>query len=292
MNGEIESRIHKLAVLIDADNSQPGLIEPLLKEIAKFGNAQVKRIYGDWTSSALSGWKAKLNQFSIQPIQQFAYTKGKNATDSALIIDAMDLLYTQNFDGFCLVSSDSDFTRLASRIREAGLVVYGFGKKQTPQAFISACDRFIYTETLERTSQVTALAPPSTTSTSLLDQDENWLTIPDGQRRLDDMTILIPLLSLLKDAYEATPEQDGWVELGIFSMRLSQIYADFSARIYGYKQLKKLIRAVQVFDIRETPREKNPDQILTHIKWKYPLENFSDFCSDFCEAHENCHRPA
>jgi uncharacterized LabA/DUF88 family protein len=288
MNGEVEFRAHKLAVLIDADNSQPNLIEPLLKEIAKYGNAHVKRIYGDWTSSALSGWKEKLNQFSIQPIQQFAYTKGKNATDSALIIDAMDLLYTQNFDGFCLVSSDSDFTRLASRIREAGLVVYGFGKKQTPQAFISACDKFIYTEILYASGEVKALAQTGAgVSTSLLDKGENWMTIPDGQRRLDDMTILIPLLSLLKDAYEATPEQDGWVELGVFGIRLTQIYSDFDSRIYGYKQLKKLIKAVQVFDIRETPQEKNPDQKMTHIKWKYPLENFSDFCN----AHENCPRP-
>lgn len=131
----------RLAVLIDADNANANMIEPLLKEIATYGTAHVKRIYGDWTNSQLSSWKSKLHKFAIQPIQQFSYTSGKNATDSALIIDAMDLLYTQNFDGFCIISSDSDFTRLASRLREAGLVVYGFGEKKTPKAFVSACDK-------------------------------------------------------------------------------------------------------------------------------------------------------
>ncbi len=149
MKSEVQFRSDRLAVLIDADNASAKLIEPLLKEIAKYGTAHVKRIYGDWTNTQLSGWKDKLNKFAIQPMQQFRYSVGKNSTDSALIIDAMDLLYTQNFDGFCIVSSDSDFTRLASRIRESGLVVYGFGEKEkTPEAFISACDKFIYTEIL------------------------------------------------------------------------------------------------------------------------------------------------
>ena len=138
----------KLAVLIDADNAQPTIIDSLLSEIANYGLASVKRIYGDWTAPALKGWKEILLQHSIQPMQQFAYTKGKNATDSAMIIDAMDLLYTGNFNGFCIVSSDSDFTKLASRIRESGLLVYGFGEKKTPSAFVSACDKFIYTEVL------------------------------------------------------------------------------------------------------------------------------------------------
>ena len=125
----------KLAVLIDADNAQPGIVDSLIAEIANYGIASVKRIYGDWTSPGLKGWKEVLLQHSIQPMQQFAYTKGKNATDSAMIIDAMDLLYTANFNGFCIVSSDSDFTKLASRIREAGLLVYGFGEKKTPSPF-------------------------------------------------------------------------------------------------------------------------------------------------------------
>jgi len=137
-----------LAVLIDADNASPAVIEPLLTEVAKLGIANVKRIYGDWTTPNLGKWKEALLQHSIQPIQQFRYTTGKNATDSAMIIDAMDLLYTGPFSGFCLVSSDSDFTRLASRLRESGKRVYGFGEKKTPAPFVNACDRFIYTEVL------------------------------------------------------------------------------------------------------------------------------------------------
>jgi uncharacterized LabA/DUF88 family protein len=129
----------RLALLIDADNAQPSITEGLLSEVAKYGLASVKRIYGDWTTPNLIGWKSVLLEHSIQPVQQFRYTVGKNATDSAMIIDAMDLLYTKRFEGFCLVSSDSDFTRLASRIREEGLLVYGFGEKKTPKAFVSAC---------------------------------------------------------------------------------------------------------------------------------------------------------
>ncbi|MDH5465537.1 MAG: NYN domain-containing protein, partial [Thiovulaceae bacterium] len=138
----------RLAVLIDADNAQAAVIEGLLTEIAKYGVSSVKRIYGDWTDTRLKKWKATLLEFGLTPIQQFAYTQGKNATDAAMIIDAMDLLYTKNFDGFCIVSSDSDFTKLASRIREAGLVVYGFGEKKTPKPFVSAVDKFVYTENL------------------------------------------------------------------------------------------------------------------------------------------------
>ncbi|PZF83878.1 NYN domain-containing protein [Micromonospora endophytica] len=144
----IEQNSTRLAVLIDADNAQPTLIMPLLAEVAKYGTAHVKRAYGDWTGTSLRGWKEHLLAQSIQPIQQFAYTRGKNATDAALIIDAMDLLYTARFDAFCIVSSDSDFTRLASRIRESGLTVYGFGERKTPQSFVAACDKFIYTENL------------------------------------------------------------------------------------------------------------------------------------------------
>ncbi|HRO59804.1 MAG TPA: NYN domain-containing protein, partial [Burkholderiaceae bacterium] len=138
----------RLAVLIDADNAHAGTIDGLLAEIARFGVASVKRIYGDWTQPQLGSWKKVLLQHSVVPVQQFGYTKGKNATDSALIIDAMDLMYTGRFDGFCLVSSDSDFTRLASRLREEGLIVYGFGERKTPAPFVSACDRFVYTEVL------------------------------------------------------------------------------------------------------------------------------------------------
>jgi uncharacterized LabA/DUF88 family protein len=148
MRGEVEFRSDKLAVLIDADNTSIKVMESLLREITKFGTAYVKRIYGDWTSPNMNTWKKVLNDFALVPIQQFAYTSGKNSTDSALIIDAMDLLYTDKFDAFCIVSSDSDFTRLTHRIRQNGLAVYGFGRKTTPKAFVSACDRFISTDIL------------------------------------------------------------------------------------------------------------------------------------------------
>ena len=138
----------KLVVLIDADNAQASVIDDLLREVARYGTATLKRAYGDWTTPNLNSWKETLHRLAIQPIQQFRFTSGKNATDSALIIDAMDLLHGGRVDGFCLVSSDSDFTRLATRVREAGFAVYGFGEKKTPRAFVAACDKFIYTEIL------------------------------------------------------------------------------------------------------------------------------------------------
>ena len=144
----------KLAVLIDAENAQASLSSELLAEIAKYGIVNVKRAYGDWTTTTLKGWKNVLHKHAIQPIQQFSYTQGKNASDSSLIIDAMDLLHSNHLDGFCLISSDSDFTRLATRIRESGLVVYGFGEEKTPEAFISACDKFIFTEVLKAKPQL------------------------------------------------------------------------------------------------------------------------------------------
>ncbi|MDP3616507.1 MAG: NYN domain-containing protein, partial [Rhodoferax sp.] len=142
------SNNERLAVLIDADNAQASVIQELLAEVSRYGTATIKRAYGDWTTQNLRGWKDVLHKLAIQPIQQFAYTTGKNSTDASLIIDAMDVLHTGSVDGFCLVSSDSDFTRLATRIREAGLVVYGFGERKTPEPFVAACDKFIYTEIL------------------------------------------------------------------------------------------------------------------------------------------------
>lgn len=267
MRGEMQLRLDRLAVLIDADNTSHELIEPLLKEIAKYGNAYVKRIYGDWTSQALIGWKDKLNEFAIQPIQQFAYTKGKNSTDSALIIDAMDLLYTRNFDGFCIVSSDSDFTRLASRIREAGLSVYGFGRRMTPKAFIGACDKFIYTEILKEpeTTSVVYLEAQPLSKPPLLAMDT---VIKQKVVESQSLTNNPQLIQLLKDVYEALADEDGWVELGLFGNRLTQISPDFDSRNYGFKQLKKMVKAIEIFELRETPQEKNPDNKVTHIKLK------------------------
>ena len=259
---ETQSGMAKLAVLIDADNASADLIEFLLKEITKYGTAHVKRIYGDWTNSQLTKWKPKLNQFAIQPIQQFAYTVGKNATDSALIIDAMDLLYTENFDGFCIVSSDSDFTRLASRIREAGLVVYGFGEKKTPEAFISACDKFIYTEILRqlRDSSESDLAEHKVDKSSA----KGSLDATTSQKLNNNSA----LITLLKDAYEAVDEEDGWVHLGVFGAQLTKLSPSFDARNYHYKKLSELIRAIDLFEVRETPHSKSSTVKDLHIRLK------------------------
>jgi uncharacterized LabA/DUF88 family protein len=224
------SQMQRLAVLIDADNTSPKIIEPLLREVAKYGTANVKRIYGDWTNHQLYSWKDKLHKFAIQPIQQFTYTIGKNATDSALIIDAMDLLYSQNFDGFCIVSSDSDFTRLAARLRESGQVVYGFGQQKTPEAFVEACDKFIYTEILQEDADHSSHGKQVTTAQ----------TNPFDQK----------LARLLKDAYEATADEEGWSNLGPFGSQLTKLSPSFDARNYGYKKLSELVQASQWFEIR------------------------------------------
>lgn len=220
----------RFAVLIDADNSQPSIIEGLLDEIASHGVASVKRIYGDWTDMRLKGWKKVLLESGMHPMQQFAYTTGKNATDSAMIIDAMDLLYTKNFDGFCIVSSDSDFTRLASRIREAGLMVVGFGEKKTPKAFMSACDKFVYTENLRKSA-----TKPTKTS-------KNIQTTP-----LKDET----LLTLLRNAVEDTADDAGWSPLHRVRQRIANKTPDFDARSYGHPKLGALMKALNVFEFRE-----------------------------------------
>ena len=220
----------KLAVLIDADNAQPTIVDGLLAEIANYGTANVKRIYGDWTSPSLKSWKEVLLEHSIQPMQQFAYTKGKNATDSAMIIDAMDLLYTENFDAFCLVSSDSDFTKLASRIRESGLIVYGFGEKKTPSAFVSACDKFIYTEVLR----------------GKMDENEAISKIPSNELKQDSK-----LVSLLRNAVEASSDDDGWANLGPVGSNIAKQSPDFDPRNYGYGKLGDLVKATKLFEIEE-----------------------------------------
>ncbi len=220
----------KLAVLIDADNAQPSIVDGLLSEIANYGTASVKRIYGDWTAPGLKGWKEVLLEHSIQPMQQFAYTKGKNATDSAMIIDAMDLLYTNNFNGFCIVSSDSDFTKLASRIRESGLLVYGFGEKKTPSPFVSACDKFIYTEVLRAKSEEgTAIAKKSS-----------------GDLRRD-----AKLVNLLRNAVTTSSDDSGWAQLGPVGSNIAKQSPDFDPRNYGYARLSELVMATKLFDIEE-----------------------------------------
>jgi len=245
MRSDLPIRSTRLAMLIDADNASANLIEELLQEVAKYGTAHVKRIYGDWTNTRLNKWKEKLNQFAIQPMQQFAYTTGKNSTDSALIIDAMDLLYTQNFDGFCIVSSDSDFTRLASRIRESGLIVYGFGEKKTPEPFIKACDKFIYTEILGQIEELPD-ADSATTSAKITQTASSNLKVI-GQKLKTNKD----LMKLLNDAYEAISEEEEWVHLGAFGSQLTKLSPSFDSRNYSYKKLSDLIQATDIFEVKK-----------------------------------------
>ncbi|MDR8390349.1 NYN domain-containing protein [Aliifodinibius sp. S!AR15-10] len=227
-----EEITHKLAVLIDADNAQPSIVEGLLAEVAKFGTANVKRIYGDWTSPRLSSWKDVLLQHSIQPIQQFGYTRGKNATDSAMIIDAMDLLYSDKFDGFCLVSSDSDFTKLAARLRESGLVVYGFGEQKTPEPFVAACDKFVYTEVL---------------------RDEEDDQIETKQKSTNELKQDTKLVNLLRSAVEASSDETNWAHLGPVGSYIAKQSPEFDPRNYGFHKLGELVNATKLFEMEERP---------------------------------------
>jgi len=236
----------KLAVLIDADNTQPAIIEGLLDEVAKYGIASVKRIYGDWTSTNLRSWKERLLEYAIQPIQQFSYTSGKNATDSAMIIDAMDLLYTEKLDGFCIVSSDSDFTRLAARLRESGHMVYGFGEKKTPRAFVSVCDKFIYTEILKEET----------------DDDEAKHTAKPKKDLLD-----LKLLKLLRETVDDIAEESGWAYLGSVGQKINNRMADFDPRNYGFKKLGDMFRAIPEFDTEERPQTSGTGRQV-YIRWK------------------------
>lgn len=234
-----------LAVLIDADNASAAIVEGLFEEIAKYGVASVKRIYGDWTGPQLGGWKKVLLEHSIQPMQQFAYTTGKNATDSSLIIDAMDLLYTRRFDGFCLVSSDSDFTRLAARLREEGLEVIGFGEQKTPKPFVSACDKFIYTELLrndgepaepESTGNGTSTTTPAPAATA-----ENKPSAPPVPTKVKPQKVPVDFIAKVIDD---NSDEDGWCHLGALGMNISKLRSDFDSRLYGHKKLSDLIKAL------------------------------------------------
>ncbi|GLZ06557.1 hypothetical protein Acsp03_40230 [Actinomadura sp. NBRC 104412] len=235
----------RLAVLIDADNTRPTIIEGLLAEVAKYGTAHVKRAYGDWTGTGLKGWKDHLLAQSIQPIQQFAYTFGKNATDAAMVIDAMDLLYSERFDGFCIVSSDSDFTRLAARIRESGLTVYGFGEHKTPKPFVAACDKFIYIENL---------------------------TAPDGgapapARQAAKLKADTALVRQLRNAVEAASDDDGWAPLASVGHIITKQQPDFDSRTYGYTKLSDLMAATSLFALdRRSPGEGKPSVIYVRDK--------------------------
>ena len=230
----------KLAVLIDADNAQASVIQELLAEVSRYGTATIKRAYGDWTTTNLKSWKEVLHTMAIQPIQQFAYTSGKNATDSALIIDAMDVLHADAVDGFCLVSSDSDFTRLATRIREAGLVVYGFGQRKTPEPFVAACDKFIYTEILRSEPEETK----------------------PGQEPVAELPKLKPMLL---NALNATVREDGWTTLSALGSQITRSNPSFDARNYGVSKLGELIRQQAAYlEVKEV-KSGEGDSVQTHL---------------------------
>jgi uncharacterized LabA/DUF88 family protein len=226
-----ESRSPRFAVLIDADNTSPRIAAGLFEEVAKFGEASVRRIYGDFSGQRLRSWADILPKYAIDPYQQFAYTTGKNASDIALVIDAMDLLHSGRFDGFCLVSSDSDFTRLASRLREEGADVYGFGEQKTPESFRHACRRFIYTENL---------LPEAQLATS-----EGG---PPLSKALEPPSAAVPMLNR---AIEQIETEDGWVRLGAVGQRLANIASDFDPRTYGYRKLSDLVRNTGAFDLEQ-----------------------------------------
>ncbi len=236
-NGNKEKRI---AILIDGDNAQSSLIEQIVVEAGRFGNATIRRIYGDWTTSNMKSWKETLNSYAFQPMQQFRYTIGKNATDSAMIIDAMDILHKEQVDGFCLVSSDSDYTRLATRIRESGKLVVGIGRQLTPRAFVSACDVFIYTENLEeRESQKKKAAAKQ--------QQQAKLTPSEAD-----------LIDNIEQAIDMVGEDDeGWVSLSEVGTALRRIDPGFDPRTYGARQLAQLVRAKKAFLDLKKPTGKS-----------------------------------
>jgi hypothetical protein len=227
-----DSRPRRFAVLIDADNTSPRIAAGLFEEIARFGEASVRRIYGDFSSPRLRSWADILQKYAIDPYQQFAYTTGKNASDIALVIDAMDLLHSGRFDGFCLVSSDSDFTRLASRLREEGADVYGFGAHKTPEAFRQACRRFIYTENLVPEATVAPGGAPDEAPAAAI----------------QPASAAVPILT---KAIAQMDAEDGWVGLGVLGRRLANIASDFDPRTYGFRKLSDLVRGTGAFDIEQ-----------------------------------------
>lgn len=236
-----------LAVLIDGDNIPAKYVKEMMEEIAKYGNPTIKRIYGDWTNPKLGKWKTVLLENAITPIQQYAYTTGKNATDSAMIIDAMDILYSEKVQGFCLVSSDSDFTKLATRLREAGKVVYGLGEKKTPNPFIVACDKFIYIEILHKEEETTTgvSKPAKSSYDKITPRDINFIA----------------------STIEDVADDDGWAFLGDVGSLLVKKRPSFDARNYGFQKLTPLINSIKKFEIeqREGP---NPRIKLIHVRVK------------------------
>ena len=230
----------KLAVLIDGDNIPSAYVKEMMEEIAKYGNPTIKRIYGDWTNPKLTKWKSILLENAITPIQQYGYTKGKNATDSAMIIDAMDILYSEKVNGFCLVSSDSDFTRLATRLREAGMNVIGIGEKKTPEPFIVACDKFIYIEILKYETE----------------ESESEITESKSAQKSNVDKITPKVIKLISSTITDLADDDGWAFLGDVGNLLQKKQPNFDSRNYGFQKLTPLIKSINEFEIepRESPK--------------------------------------
>ncbi|WP_457945526.1 NYN domain-containing protein [Caproiciproducens sp. LBM24188] len=246
---EIE-KDNRFAVLIDADNVSEKYIKFILDEISNDGVATYKRIYGDWTKPALGMWKNVLLDYSITPIQQYSYTTGKNATDSAMIIDAMDILYSGNVDGFCIVSSDSDFTRLAVRLRESGMYVVGMGEKKTPNAFISACNKFRYLEVLAQNENSTATLPNTAEETTST-----------------EMTPLETIKSTIRTIVQEISDDDGRAFVGELGNMLVRRYPDFDVRNYGFRKLTPLLKSMEIFDIYSEPNSGGYNK-LVYVKEK------------------------
>ena len=247
----------KLAVLIDGDNIPSAYVKEMMEEIAKYGNPTIKRIYGDWTKPRLSKWKNILLENAITPIQQYGYTTGKNATDSAMIIDAMDILYSEKVNGFCLVSSDSDFTRLATRLREAGMQVFGIGEKKTPDSFIVACDKFIYIEILKYQTE----------------GSESELTESKSSQKDNIDKITPKVIRLISSTISDLADDDGWAFLGDVGNLLQKKQPNFDSRNYGFQKLTPLIKSIKKFEIeqRESPKGrfkliyvKNKEKIIQY----------------------------
>ncbi len=245
MNLDMEKDL-KLAVLIDGDNIPSAYVKEMMEEIAKYGNPTIKRIYGDWTKPTLTKWKKLLLDNAITPVQQYAYTTGKNATDSAMIIDAMDILYSEKVNGFCLVSSDSDFTRLATRLREAGMNVIGIGEKKTPEPFIVACDRFIYIEILRNRSK----------------ENENVAT-PDKSEKKSGLDKVTPrVIRLISSTISDLADDDGWAFLGDVGSLLQKKQPNFDSRNYGFEKLTPLINSIGKFEIDQRESYKGKFRLI------------------------------
>jgi uncharacterized LabA/DUF88 family protein len=243
----------RLAVMIDADNAQASLVTELLSEVARYGTATIKRAYGDWTTPQLAQWKNVLHANAIQPIQQFRYTTGKNATDSALIIDAMDVLHSGVVDGFCLVSSDSDFTRLATRVREAGLAVYGFGERKTPQPFVAACDKFVFTEILRNKPD---------------EPKPEGAKLEGAAAKAPNVAELPALEPMVLKALEAVARDDGWATLSSLGSQLSRNHPSFDSRNYGVTKLGDLMRKQSYLETKEVAVGDAGQHVNLHVRRK------------------------